>query len=84
MTDGKWHGWRTPEGTLRIGPVGGRVALIIEYGEGDSAFGLVAAYFDTENEAKEAMRLLDLLAVGVVDESNTGGAAGARFGLGTL
>ena len=74
MTDDKWHGWRTPQGTLRIGPVGGRVALIIEYGEGDSAFGLPVAYFDTENEAKEAMRLLDLLAVGVVDkDDSTGG-----------
>ena len=76
MTDGKWHGWRTPEGTLRIGPVGDTVSLIIEYGEGDSTFGTTVADFHTENEAKEAMRLLDLLAVGVVDDdSNTGGTA---------
>ena len=73
MTDDKWHGWRTPEGTLRIGPVGGRVSLIIEYGEGDSAFGAIVAHFDTENGAQETMRLLDLLAAGVVDDdSNTG------------
>ena len=73
MTDGEWHGWRTPEGTLRIGYVGGRLSLVIEFGEGDATFGMPIAYFLTEGGAREAMRLLDLLAAGVVDDSNTGG-----------
>ena len=76
MTDGEWHGWRTPEGTLRIGSVGGRISLIIEFGEGDATFGMPVSYFSTEEAARKTMRLIDLLAVGVVDDdSSTGGTA---------
>ena len=76
MTDGEWHGWRTPEGTLRIGILPGhkQYALYIEHE--DPIWSHTLAYFDTENKAAETMRLLDLLAVGVVDDdSNTGGTA---------
>ena len=76
MTDGEWHGWRTPEGILRIGisPRHTQISLYIEHE--DPACIHTLAHFTTEDGARTAMRLLDLLAVGVVDdESNTGGTA---------
>ena len=74
MTDGEWHGWRTPEGTLRIGIAPGRKLFCLFVEHEDPSVIRTLAYFNTEEDAKEVMRLLDLLAVGVVDkESNIGG-----------
>ena len=62
MTDDKWHGWRTPEGTLRICSLQNRkqIALCIDETPGPGELRAVA-YFRSEEEALETMRLLDLL-----------------------
>ena len=75
MTDGEWHGWRTPEGTLSIGPMPGRkrIALSIVQSNEYVASILPVAYFANEDLARQALRLLDLLAAGVVDEDSSTG-----------
>ena len=67
----EWHGWRTPEGILRIGisPGHKQISLYIEYEDPASIHTL--AYFNTEDGARQAMRLLDLLAGVMVNDDGT-------------
>jgi hypothetical protein len=60
MSDGKWHGWRTPKGVLRIGPLPcqDQIALQIECPDGV----VPVAYFSNEDDAARVLELLDLLA----------------------
>ena len=65
MTASEWHGWRTPEGVISIKCLPGRTAVSLNI-ERDGAIKSVA-YFHSDISALETMKLLDLLAVGVVD-----------------
>lgn len=52
-----WHGWRTPAGTLHIGPLPQRKSVCLYLIQGSVMS--VKAYFRDEDSARELMSFLD-------------------------